>query len=150
MRYVSLHTHTTFSYGDGFGTVDDHVKRVSELEMSAVALTEHGNTSSHAQLEKAGAKYNVKPIYGCELYTAPTDPETGWFIDFGDLYDAWAPLHAVLDHNYLNEVPGLENPTSERLAQWIWRKIGPGLPGLSQVQVRETCTSGCVYRGEDE
>lgn len=77
MRYVSLHTHTTFSYGDGFGTVDDHVKRVSELEMSAVALTEHGNTSSHAQLEKAGAKYNVKPIYGCELYTAPTDPETG-------------------------------------------------------------------------
>lgn len=77
-------------------------------------------------------------------------PRTGWVVDFSDLALAWAPLHAVLDHNYLNEVPGLENPTSERLAQWIWRKIGPGLPGLSQVQVRETCTSGCVYRGEDE
>jgi len=75
---------------------------------------------------------------------------SGWIVDFADIAAAWAPLHAVLDHNYLNEIVGLENPTSERLAQWIWRKIGPTLPGLAQVQVRETCTSGCVYRGEDE
>ncbi len=80
----------------------------------------------------------------------PVGERSGWIVDFADITAAWGPLHAVLDHNYLNEVPGLENPTSERLAQWIWRKIGPGLPGLSQVQVRETCTSGCVYRGEDE
>lgn len=75
---------------------------------------------------------------------------TGWIVDFADIAAAWAPLHAELDHYYLNEIAGLENPTSERLAQWIWRKIGPTLPGLAQVQVRETCTSGCVYRGEDE
>jgi len=80
----------------------------------------------------------------------PVGERSGWIVDFADIAAAWAPLHAVLDHNYLNEVPGLENPTSERLAQWIWREIGGRLPGLSQVQVRETCTSGCVYRGEEE
>ena len=71
MKYVSLHTHSTFSYGDGFGPVEDHVKRVLELGMSSVALTEHGNLSSHAQLEKMSNKYGIKPIYGCELYVAP-------------------------------------------------------------------------------
>jgi len=70
----------------------------------------------------------------------------GWVFDFADIAAAWAPLHAILDHNYLNEVEGLENPTSELLACWIWRRIQ--LPGLVQVVVRETCTSGCVYRGE--
>lgn len=71
MRWVSLHTHTTFSYGDGFGPVRDHVARVASLGMSAVGLTEHGNLSSHAQLEKEANKAGIKPIYGCELYVAP-------------------------------------------------------------------------------
>lgn len=73
MRYVSLHTHSTFSYGDGYGTVEEHVARVAELGMTAVALTEHGNVSSHVQLEKACEKHGIKPLYGCELYEAPTD-----------------------------------------------------------------------------
>ena len=60
---------------------------------------------------------------------------------------AWQPLHEALDHRYLNEVPGLENPTSEVLAMWIWDALAPTLPGLSEVVVRETCTSGCRYRG---
>lgn len=80
----------------------------------------------------------------------PIGEQSGWIVDFADIGVVWAPLQAVLDHHYLNEVPGLDNPTSEHLARWIWRRIKPGLPGLSQVQVRETCTSGCVYRGEDE
>lgn len=75
MKYVSLHTHSTFSYGDGFGPVKSHVARVAYLGMKAVALTEHGNTSSHVQLEKACQEYGIKPLYGCELYTAPTDFE---------------------------------------------------------------------------
>lgn len=74
-------------------------------------------------------------------------PDTGWVMDFGDLRAAFQPLHEQLDHRYLNEVPGLENPTSEVLARWIWDRLVPQLP-LSAVQVRETCTSGCVYRGE--
>lgn len=76
MRYVSLHTHTTFSYGDGYGPVKAHVKRVADLGMSAVGFTEHGNTSSHVQAEKACREHGIKPLYGCELYTAPTDPES--------------------------------------------------------------------------
>lgn len=70
MIYVSLHTHTTFSYGDGFGNVPYHVSRVGELGMSAVALTEHGNVSSWVQLEKACAKAGIKAIYGIEAYVA--------------------------------------------------------------------------------
>lgn len=77
MRWVSLHTHTTFSYGDGFGPVPTHVNRVHDLGMKAVAFTEHGHNSSHVQAEKACAKLDnaVKPIYGCELYVVPDDYE---------------------------------------------------------------------------
>ena len=78
------------------------------------------------------------------------DSHLGWVMDFAELKRAWAPLDEALDHRYLNDIAGLENPTSERLAQWIWRKLVPTLPQLVAIEVRETCTSGCVYRGEDE
>jgi 6-pyruvoyltetrahydropterin/6-carboxytetrahydropterin synthase len=57
------------------------------------------------------------------------------------------PVLHELDHYYLNDIAGLENPTSEVLARWIWDRVQPTMPELSQVVVRETCTSGCVYRG---
>ncbi|WP_030419645.1 6-carboxytetrahydropterin synthase QueD [Streptomyces sp. NRRL F-5065] len=79
---------------------------------------------------------------------APVDPETGWVMDFGDLKKAFKPLEAQLDHYYLNDIEGLENPTSEVLARWIWERLKPTLPDLSALTVRETCTSGCTYRGE--
>ena len=75
------------------------------------------------------------------------DDHAGWVMDFADLGRCFEPLLARLDHYYLNEVDGLENPTSERLAVWIWERLAATLPGLSQVVVRETCTSGCAYRG---
>ncbi len=78
------------------------------------------------------------------------DPKTGWIRDFADLKAAFQPLQETLDHHFLNEVPGLENPTSEILARWIWRRLKQSLPELSRVVVRETCTSGCIYAGEDE
>ena len=78
----------------------------------------------------------------------PVGAETGWVTDFADLREAFEPLRLCLDHYYLNEIEGLENPTSENLARWIWERLQPSLPALSQVTVRETCTSGCVYRGE--
>jgi 6-pyruvoyltetrahydropterin/6-carboxytetrahydropterin synthase len=77
----------------------------------------------------------------------PVDEETGWLIDFAVLEEAWAPLGKVLDHNYLNEIPGLENPTSEILARWIWERLQPKLPLLARVTVSETCTSRCEYEG---
>ena len=75
------------------------------------------------------------------------DPETGWLVDYADVAAAFAPLHAQLDHHYLNEVDGLENPTSENLARWIWERLEGTLP-LAEVRIDETCTSACVYRGE--
>ena len=77
----------------------------------------------------------------------PVGDETGWVMDFTDLKTAFQPIHDRLDHNYLNEIEGLENPTSENLARWIWKELLPTLPLLSSIVVRETCTSGCIYRG---
>ena len=74
-------------------------------------------------------------------------PESGWVRDFADLSAAWQPIHDALDHRCLNDVDGLENPTSERLAEWVWARLAPRLPGLSAVVVEETCTSGCRYTG---
>lgn len=78
----------------------------------------------------------------------PLDPDLGWVIDFADIQKAWAPIHATLDHRCLNDVSGLENPTSEHLARWLWLRLKADLPGLCRVQVMETAVSGCVYRGE--
>ncbi|MEU9379538.1 6-carboxytetrahydropterin synthase QueD [Streptomyces sp. NPDC048279] len=78
----------------------------------------------------------------------PVGAESGWVMDFGDVKRAFKPIEARLDHYYLNEIEGLENPTSEVLARWIWDRLKPTLPGLSALTVRETCTSGCTYRGE--
>jgi 6-pyruvoyltetrahydropterin/6-carboxytetrahydropterin synthase len=73
--------------------------------------------------------------------------ETGWVMDFADLKRAFQPLFEQLDHRCLNEIEGLDNPTSEHLARWIWARLAPTLPGLAKVVVQETCTAGCVYRG---
>ncbi len=80
--------------------------------------------------------------------TGQVDEASGWVRDFGDISCAMAPLIGMLDHYYLNEIDGLENPTSEVLARWIWMRLSGPLPLLSQVIVRETCNSGCIYRGE--
>jgi 6-pyruvoyltetrahydropterin/6-carboxytetrahydropterin synthase len=78
----------------------------------------------------------------------PVNPDTGWLLDFGELHTLFKPLHDQLDHHYLNEIPGLENPTSEVLAQWIWQKIKPRLSPLTRVTVFETCDSRCEYEGK--
>ena len=86
--------------------------------------------------------------FGIEIHVAgPIDADTGWVMDFADIKSAFAPIFGELDHNYLNDIPGLDNPTSERLAEWIWNRLKPALPLLSKVVVHETCTSGCVYSG---
>ena len=76
------------------------------------------------------------------------DKEKGWFMDFKDLKDAWNPVKNLLDHHVLNEIEGLENPTSEMLAVWIWDKISYKLPGLHSIIIYETDTSKCIYMGD--
>jgi 6-pyruvoyltetrahydropterin/6-carboxytetrahydropterin synthase len=83
----------------------------------------------------------------CITVSGPVGDETGWVMDYADITKAFQPLYDQLDHHLLNDIAGLENPTSENLAIWIWTKLKPSLPELSKVQVRETCTAGCVYEG---
>jgi 6-pyruvoyltetrahydropterin/6-carboxytetrahydropterin synthase len=87
--------------------------------------------------------------FRCEIVVrGEVNPDTGWVMDFAKLKEAFAPLYKQLDHNYLNEIDGLENPTSENLARWIWQRLTDRLPGLQRVTIRETCTSRCDYFGE--
>jgi 6-pyruvoyltetrahydropterin/6-carboxytetrahydropterin synthase len=76
------------------------------------------------------------------------DPKLGWLMDYADISEIFKPLWEKLDHRYLNEIPGLENPTSENIAAWIWERVKPMLPLLSEVVVAETCTARCVYWGD--
>ena len=86
--------------------------------------------------------------FSAQIYVAgDVDPSTGWLLDFADIKAAFAPFYELLDHHYLNEIEGLENPTSENIATWIWSKVGPVLPGLSKVVVKETCSTGAIYLG---
>jgi len=74
------------------------------------------------------------------------DPELGWVQDFGDVSQAFAPLYEAMDHRCLNEIGGLENPTAELMAVWIFEKLQVPLPALADVEVQETPTSRAVYR----
>jgi len=75
------------------------------------------------------------------------DPKLGWLMDYAEISAAFKPLLEKLDHYYLNEIPGLENPTSENIAAWVWDRLKPRLPGLLEIVVAETCLSRCIYRG---
>ena len=79
--------------------------------------------------------------------SGPVGQESGWVMDFADLRIAFQPLFDQLDHNYLNDIEGLENPTSENLAKWIWARLKPDLTQLSKIVVKETCNAGCIYNG---
>jgi 6-pyruvoyltetrahydropterin/6-carboxytetrahydropterin synthase len=102
---------------------------------------------------------NVAPDHKCRrlhghsfqvtiFITGPVDSGLGWVMDFADIKEACQPVYHALDHRYLNDIPGLENPTSENIARWIWQNLASTLPMLSKVEIHETCTSGCVYRGD--
>ena len=90
-----------------------------------------------------GHSYRVEVVVAGEV-----DERTGWLVDFGEIRDFVDPiLKRELDHRTLNDVPGLENPTAERLCAWLWARIRPRFPGLAAITVHETCTARCTYRG---
>lgn len=135
MRYVSLHGHSTFSYMDGFGLPEEHVARVAELGMSAVALTEHGNVSSHVKLEQAAIKHSVKPIFGLEAYTAMADMrETG-------NQRKWHMTMLAMD------LPGYRNLMKMVTRSWaddFYRWPTVTIPNLKDNNEGLICTSGCT------
>lgn len=83
-----------------------------------------------------------------EIYVSGVVGETsGWVLDFSDIKAVAKPVISQLDHNYLNDIEGLENPTSENIAVWIWNKLKTDLPGLSKIVVKESPTSAAMYTG---
>jgi 6-pyruvoyltetrahydropterin/6-carboxytetrahydropterin synthase len=89
-----------------------------------------------------GHSFQVEVVVAGEV-----DARLGWVMDYAEINQAFQPLWKQLDHYYLNEIPGLENPTSENIAGWIWKNLSPTLPLLAEVVVAETCTARCVFRG---
>jgi 6-pyruvoyltetrahydropterin/6-carboxytetrahydropterin synthase len=107
---------------------------------------------SARRLPKTPPGHPCNNVYGLAFYLdihvlGPLDPETGWVFDFAEIERAMAPLYAKIDHHYLNDIEGLENPTSEVLVTWIWDRLKPKLPGLSQLVLRENDVSRVIYRG---
>jgi len=109
------------------------------------------------RFEAAHSLPNVPPGHKCARLhghsyrvdvhiTGEPDGTTGWVIDFGEIKNVVAPVLDELDHRCLDEIPGLENSTSERLAEYLWRRIAPRLPGLSAITIWESDTSRCIYR----
>lgn len=91
-----------------------------------------------------GHSYRVDVLVAGEV-----DERLGYLVDYGDIKAACEPVRKQLDHFCLNEIEGLENPTSENIARWIWRRLASALPALSAVIIHETCTTRCEYRGEE-
>lgn len=89
-----------------------------------------------------GHSYRVDVVVAGDV-----DPARGYLIDFGDVKAACEPVRQRLDHYYLNEIEGLENPTAEILAAWLWSRLKPVLPQLTEIVIHETCMSRCEFRG---
>jgi 6-pyruvoyltetrahydropterin/6-carboxytetrahydropterin synthase len=111
------------------------------------------------RFEAAHRLPNVPPEHKCarlhghsfrfEIHIAgPVDSRSGWFIDYGVLDEVVQPLVAQLDHYYLNEIDGLENPTSEILSKWLFDRIREKIPSLEAITLYETCDAKCIYRGD--
>lgn len=79
----------------------------------------------------------------------PLEPQAGWYRDFADISRSVKPLVEELDHKVMNDIEGLDNPTAEMMAVWFWERLRADLPGLFEIEVHETESSRCRYRGED-
>ena len=91
-----------------------------------------------------GHSYRIEVCIAGEV-----DPKLGWLVDFGEIAARVEPiLQRELDHRVLNDVTGLENPTSEVLAHWLWKRLAPLVPQLVAITVHETCAARCTYRGD--
>ena len=90
-----------------------------------------------------GHSFEVTVAFGGE-----PGAETGWIADFAEIEAVLMAVRARLDHKYLNEIDGLERPTLERIAAWLWDQIKPALPSLVRVHIaRGSCREGCTYTG---
>lgn len=130
----------------------DSVKRAEACASRRVRLVRDFAFEAAHQLPHAPENHKCRRLHGhsfkvevaCE---GEADPESGWLLDFAEIRKAVGPVIELLDHRFLNELEGLENPTAENLARWLWIRIAPQLPYLTELTIAETCTSRCVYKG---
>lgn len=118
-----------------------------------VRLVRHFGFEAAHRLPMVSASHKCSRLHGHSFRVAvtvrgPVAASSGWFIDYADIDHAIRPLRAVLDHTYLNDIPGLENPTSENIARYIWKQLVTDLPGLERVTVMESSESSCEYAGD--
>ncbi len=118
-----------------------YVRLIRDFTFEAAHRLPHA-PEGHKCARLHGHSFHVQIV--CE---GDVDEQTGWLLDFAEIKRVFAPHLDQLDHRYLNDVDGLENPTAERIARWIWLRLKPELPELAQVNVAETCTARCEYRG---
>ena len=78
----------------------------------------------------------------------PVNKQNGFVVDFQDIDDAFSSFKKELDHSYLNDIEGLQNPTSENICIWIWDKIQSSLPNIYKIEIKETDSTGCIYKGK--
>ena len=128
------------------GAAVDAVKMRAELSKTFRFDAAHRLPNVPAEHRCAGLhghRYHVTVTVAGEV-----DERLGWVMDFGEINEVVGPLIKQLDHCELNAVEGLDNPTSEQIAKWLWDRIKPRLPQLVSVAVAESDTSLCVYRGQ--
>lgn len=119
----------------------------------AIELFREFTIESARQLPKLPADHPCARMHGhtfrIQVYIQGSiDTQSGWIMDFASLDEQLQALRLEIDHRVLNDIPGLENPTTELLARWLWQRLQPGLPGLSRIVLSENPHSGCVYSGE--
>ncbi|MCK4414756.1 MAG: 6-carboxytetrahydropterin synthase QueD [Candidatus Eisenbacteria sp.] len=117
-------------------------------------LTRAFEFSAAHTLPESGEGHKCRAMHGHNyilevVVRGEADPQTGWVVDFGEIKRAVAPILDQLDHQTLNEVPGLENATSELVARWIYERLSPVLPGLARVTVAETPAARCTYWSDE-
>jgi 6-pyruvoyltetrahydropterin/6-carboxytetrahydropterin synthase len=117
-------------------------------------LTKDFRFESAQTLPKAPEGHKCRQMHGHSFKVEVSiegdiDLQTGWIYDHARITAAMKPLLEQLDHGYLNEIPGLDNPTIELMAAWFWQQLAPKCPGLCEIVIHETPSARCVYRGEE-
>jgi 6-pyruvoyltetrahydropterin/6-carboxytetrahydropterin synthase len=137
-----------------FASRDDRrKKRCDSACAMRVRLTKDFSFEAAQTLPNAPEGHKCRRMHGHSFKVeisveGDVDPATGWFYDHAEIGAAMKPLVQQVDHAYLNEIAGLDNPTIENMAAWFWQKLQPLCPGLCEIVVHETPTARCVYRGE--
>jgi 6-pyruvoyltetrahydropterin/6-carboxytetrahydropterin synthase len=123
-------------------------------ELTAMQLYKDFKFEAAHFLPNVPDDHKCKRLHGHSFHVrvhikGPLNPQSGWVMDYSDIKQHVKPIIDSLDHYLLNDIDGLENPTSEHLCKWIWDKLYASLPLLHCIEVKETCTSGCLYFGEE-